>query len=545
MNNQVANTANTANSPMKFDGSLLLYIGASLMMAVMVATSAATYFGWLAAVPLGIALTYVFGRLVKIATAPRGEATVAWRVGAVAMAILVFGATMGLSYATIYARLFAVTSALDNFQKVRLPAQHQLDSLVGHAMTAAKAMESWNSHSSDRAKTEASGGGTCPAKAASLGKRGPIAMFREGEAAIAADLYATVYAEVNGIATKLAEVKAQRPADYQAMMRFTRDLNTAIEQAETLAHGSLVKTALDTLQRQSEIKITWPNGETFECGDVARNELLMKARSAFTELSKAPALTPLAPAIDLSNPQATATRGLLRSYNSIAAVFTVGAAGQFGDDPLMLEALKKGVINQETLGMMLAALFEFLVTIASALQSRRGSAPFPITPATVVASCMERVANAPTAVERARASLLLVLAKTFFNLTYATTASRQGIASAKAHAAHFDFEDPAFPAREVTWGINRLAPYMVSLHDGDYVCVPAGANPRASIAARALAFSGAVSLMNTQVPWSAIATNRIAAQQLQKIVPRAYGMSWEVYKLTPSFAQALRIELLK
>ena len=42
MNNQVANTENTANSPMKLDGSLLLYIGASLMMAVMVATLLST-----------------------------------------------------------------------------------------------------------------------------------------------------------------------------------------------------------------------------------------------------------------------------------------------------------------------------------------------------------------------------------------------------------------------------------------------------------------------------------------------------------------------
>ena len=51
--------------------------------------------------------------------------------------------------------------------------------------------------------------------------------------------------------------------------------------------------------------------------------------------------------------------------------------------------------------------------------------------------------------------------------------------------------------------------------------------------------------MNTQVPWSQIATHRTAASYLQKLVPGAYGQSWEVYKLLPNFAQAMRIQLLK
>lgn len=73
----------------------------------------------------------------------------------------------------------------------------------------------------------------------------------------------------------------------------------------------------------------------------------------------------------------------------------------------------------------------------------------------------------------------------------------------------------------------------------------AGGNARATMAARALRFNGALGLMNTQVPWSEIAKNRAAAHQLEKSVPGAYGLSWEVYKLRPDFAQAVRIALLQ
>ena len=542
----MANTSTRDIQPaIAADGTLALYVGTTALMAAAVAFSVSHYFGWVVAVPMALALTYTFSRLIKIVVAPKGASSRVWQLACAAAALVVFGTTMGLSYATLYARLFAETSALDSFQKLRAPVQRQLEGLVGHARTTAKAMETWKAHSTAKAAIESSGGGTCPAKAASLGKRGPIAMFREGEASIATDLNLTIQATVESLASKLDAVKSQKPADYKAMMRFTGELNAAIEEGETLAHGSLVKTTKATLTRQAEMQITWPNGEVFSCGDIARDELLKKAQTSLDELAKAPSLAPLMPAIDLANPQAVTNRGLLRSYNSLAALVSNGMIGQFSDDPLMVEALKKGVINQETLGMFIAALFELMVLLSSALVAQRGSSPFPLDPEALVEGYETRAATASSGYVRAINAVALNVAKLFFNLFWANAPQPSPTHAGAGHIAPVTYADPAYPEREINWAIERLAPYMVSLHDEDYVCIPAGGNSRATMAARALAFNGAIGLMNTQVPWSKIATNRIAATHLQKLVPGAYGMSWEVYKLLPNFAQAMRINLLR
>ena len=330
------------------------------------------------------------------------------------------------------------------------------------------------------------------------------------------------------------------------MARLTNDLNVAIEAGESLAHGALVKSAKHTLQDRIESQIAWPNGEVFSCGDTTRDDLLKRALAALAAVEQLPALKPMAPAIDLSNPQAVANRGLLRSFNSIALLASFGLVGQYEDDPLMVEALKKGVINQETLGMLTASLLELCVVLTAVMASRRGASPFAFRPDEALASWRAKANSEAHFGLKMFHLASLALCMGLFNMLWAYPATDRPTTLVDKPARHSSFTldaDPVYPGRELSWA-SSLAPFLISFHDDDYVCIPAGRSPKASMAARALRYQGAATLINSLVPWDAVAGNRVAAYQLQKLVPDAKGMPWEVFKLEPSFAQALRLMLL-
>lgn len=529
-----------------FDPILVVYVLMVVLMAGAVAYSVSLYLGWIVALPIGTALTYCFSRLVKTVVAPAGMFSKAWRLGCGLAALAVFGVTMGLSYSTLYAKFFAQSSALDFFQKTRLPVQRQLETLVGNARTASKALAAWDEHSRVKADQESTAGGTCPSKAASASGRGPIAMFRLGERGIASNLHADIESAVEAMAAGLNHVKQVKPTNFAEAAKLTNDLNVVIETGEVLVHGALIKSAKQTLQSRMDSQIAWPNGEVFSCGDTTRDELLKRALAALTAVEQLPALKPMAPGIDLSNPQAVANRGLLRSFNSVALLASFGLVGQYEDDPLMVEALKKGVINQETLGMFTASLLELCVVLTAVMASRRGTSPFAFKPDQALAAWHAK-AEAENRFGMKTLHLLgLALCKAVFNMlwAYPATNGTTTLIDRPSRNSGFTIDaDPVYPGRELSWATS-LAPYLISFHDDDYVCIPAGRSPKASMAARALRYQGAATLINSLVPWEAVAGNRVAAHQLQKLVPDAKGLSWEVFKLEPSFAQALRLMLL-
>lgn len=528
-----------------FDPILVVYVLMVVLMAGAVAYSVSLYLGWIVALPIGTALTYCFSRLVKTVAAPAGMFSRAWRLGCGLAALAVFGVSMGLSNSTLYVKFFAQNSALEYFQKSRLPVQRQLETLVGNAKTASKALAAWDSHSKAKAQQEANTGGTCPTKAASPSGRGPIAMFRTGEMGIASNLHADIQSAVDAVAAGLDHVKQIKPKDFAEVVKLTNDLNVAIEAGEAMAHGALVKSAKQTLQSRIESQIAWPNGEVFSCGDTTRDELLKRALAALTEVEQLPTLKPMAPGIDLSNPQAVANRGLLRSFNSIAILVSYGLVGQFEDDPLMTEAMKRGVINQETLSMLMASLLELCVVLTAVMAARRGAPLLALNPDQALAVWQAKAETEPRFGKKLLHLLGLALCKGLFNMLWAyPAADGTTLIDRPSRKSGFTVDaDPVYPGRELDWATS-LAPFLISFHDDDYVCIPAGRSPKASMAARALRYQGAATLINSLVPWDVVAANRVAAHQLQKLVPDAKVLSWEVFKLEPSFAQALRLMLL-
>ena len=527
-----------------------------LVLAIMVAAIGASlskYFGWLIGIAMGLALSYVFSALVKTLLAPSGAVKRGERILAGLFALALFGVTMGLSYGTLYATLFAQSSALVEFQRVRLPMQRQLESVVlANAEGAVKAFTAWQVDSEKKAEQEGKGGGTCPTKAASLGRRGPIAMWRESEAGIAANLQRELKSNVEGIRTRFNALKDRKAENFGDAMAITSGLNVLIESSEALARGSYVKATQETLARQLAIDITWPNGEVFRCGDNTRDELMKRAQTALNEMAdvkKNPPLQPLAPAIDLSNPQELTIRGLLRAFNGIALVGTLGEVGSFADDSLMQTALRtKGLINRETLGFFIAGLIEFCVLFTAFLAVRSGQAPFPLQPTRMLASLQNRAEQQANGPFRLVMLLSLAMFKLIVNLFFARPGrmshSAEGNIAALKHDAVV-ISDPVYPPRELDWAL-LLAPYLLPNHDGDYLIVPNTKQcARVQMAARALEYQSAVVLLNLDVLWGSLASYWPAANQFERLLPSARNLHYAVYKLVPAFAQAMRLQLLQ
>jgi len=522
-----------------------------VMLAIMVlaiGAGLAKYFGWIVGITIGLALSYVFSALVKTVVAPAGEVRPSERLWAGVFAVALFGVTLGLSYGSLYATLFAQASALGEFVRVRLPVQRQLETAVlANAEASVKAFAAWQKDSAKKAELEGKGGGTCPARAASLGKRGPIAMWREADAGIAANLEHELRSNVGSIRSRFDALKDRKAGTFAEVLEITTGLNGVIEASEALAHGSYVQATKETLSRQLASEITWSNGEVFKCGDTTRDELIKRAQAALSDLAdlkKNPPLQPLAPAIDLSNEQELTIRGLLRSFNAIARVVTFGLVGTFADDPLMEAALKtKGLINRETIGFLIAALIELCVLFTAFLAVRAGQAPFPFQPTRALERLETRAAQQNNWLVQLMLLLVLSLSKLVVNLFFA----QQAGGSRRSADTNQEVEiqpDPVYPTRELNWGV-LLAPYLLSNHDGDYLIVPN--TPRCAkvlTAARALEYQSAAALLNLNVPWANIASYRPAVDQFKRLLPDAANLSYAIYKLAPTFGQAMRLQLL-
>lgn len=518
-------------------GIMMLAIGAGL----------AKFFGWFAGLTLGLALSYVFTTLAANLVAPADAVSRSERILSGVFALALFSVTVGLSYSTLYANLFAQSSALGEFQRERLPVQRQLESVVlANAEGTVKALSAWQVDSTMKSSQEGAGGGSCPAKL-SLGRRGPIAMWRESEAGIAANLHSELKSNVQSIRGKLDALKNRHATNFVEEMAITDGLNVLIEESEALARGSYIKSAQATLARQLSSEISWPNGEIFQCGDTQRDELIKRAQTALNELAdvnKNPPLHPLAPAIDLSNQQELTIRGLLRSGNALLGLLTFGLMGSFADDPLMLAALKSfGLVNRETIGFFMAALIEISVIFTSFIAVRSGQAPFPFQPTVILADLKSRADQESNFLKKLLMLLLLGLFKLLVNLFF----SKEGVSfSGAVTPVHADQlrRVPEFPSRELNWG-RLLTPYMIANHDGDYLVIPNIPNcAKPLTAAGSLRFQGAAVLLSLTVPWSAVADYQPVVSHFGHLVD-AQNLSYAIYKLSPDFAQAMRLQILQ
>jgi hypothetical protein len=549
---------NSDRTAVTFDPARFLH---ALMLLVMIGTvswSIASFITLWIAVPIGAGLTYAFDNRVKVAMGIIPTRSRAERVLAGVTAWLLFCLTMGLSYGALYKTVFAEPSALRQLQDVRAPVQRQLDIVLADAAAARGAFDAWAKDSREKAALESrlvDGGGSCPGKK-SGGRKGPIAHWRDAEASIAGKLNTDLDGAIKDLESKVKAVPTARPADYTAAVEIMARLNAAIAVAETATRGGAARAALDTLDRQLNSTITWVDGTKFDCHDTARTDLILTAQKALKGLQALPALKPIEPAIDLTNRQEVATRGLLRSFNAGAKIASFGMVGSFADDELMLKAQQQsGIVNRESLGLGLAALLEMTVALTAAIAARRGGAPLPM-------NFMQGFEAWQHAADRAQGGralmhkLTLSAAKAAFNLLFASIEPGRGErpSAEPPETAPIPFKssrhpvvvleaDPNVPGRELGWA-KELLPWLFGWHDKDYIVLPNDRAPKASLAARALEYNNAAALLGTDVPWEVVAKHRAAARRLLRLLPDARASHFEVYELATPVAQALRINLL-
>src|SRR5205823_599104 len=148
--------------------------------------------------------------------------------------------------------------------------------------------------------------------------------------------------------------------------------------------------------------------------------LIRSAQSALQALRNRPSLKPIEAAIDLTNSQEIATRGLLRSFNAGAKLFTFGLAGSFSDDELMQNALRDaGIVNRETLGLFLASLIELGVLLTAGMVAKRGGVPLQSNALSSFETWQE-IANRSLGPWRILHGVSLPIAKATFNFLWAT-----------------------------------------------------------------------------------------------------------------------------
>lgn len=549
----LGNTPKHGEAKVRFAPATAINLVMLAIMVLSIGAGLAKYFGWFVGITVGLALSYVFSALVKTVVAPAGEVKRSERVWSGLFALALFGITIGLSYGTLYATLFAEASALEEFERVRMPVQRQLESAVlANAEGSVKAFAAWQEDSAEKANKESKGGGTCPSKAASLGRRGPIAMWREADAGIASNLHKELSSNVDIIRTKFTALRDRKAATFAEAMEITTGLNAVIEASEALARGSYVQATQETLSRQLASEITWLHGEVFKCGDTTRDELIKRAQaalSALADVKKNPPLKPMAPAIDLSNQQELTIRGLLRSFNAIAWFLTFGLVGNFADDPLMQAALRtKGLINRETIGFLIAGLIELCVLFTAFLAVRSGQPPFPFQPNRMLAGLEMRAAQQKSWLVQLVMLFALSVSKLVVNLFFAQQddmGTDGTTTSGDTDQAVVIRADPIYPNRELDWGI-LLAPYLLANHDGDYLVIPNTTHcAKALMAASALTYQEAAVRLNLEASWDNIASYRLAANQFGRLLPDARNLHYAVYKLTPAFAQAMRLQMLQ
>lgn len=545
----------SVRSAVRFDPAHALHVVMFVVMVGAVSWSIASFITPWIAVPIGTALTYAFARLAKVALGIHRGAIRTERVASGVGAWFVFCLTMGLSYGSLYMGVFAEPSAIRQLQEMRTPVQRQLDMVLADAVAARNAFDAWAKDSKQKAAAESrpvDGGGTCPLKSQTGGRRGPIAMWREAEASMASKVNGELGDAIAALEARVKAIPQGRPDKYAAATGVMANLNAAVAVAESVTHGSATRGALDTLDRQLNAVITWVDGTKFDCGDTARTDLMLSAQKALKALQAQPVLKPIEPSIDLSNRQDVATRGLLRSFNAGAKLFTFGMVGSFADDDLMQKALQQsGLINRESLGLGLSALLEMTLVFTAAIAARRGASPVPIDPLRGFRA-WQAMADQAQGRNALIHMLVMPVAKAGFNFLFTSTTLDTVDGSSRVAPVPFKTSshpiveiepDPDVPRRELGWA-KELLPWLFAWHDKDYIVLPQDRAPKASLAARALYYNNAAALIGTDVAWDLVARHRMAARRLLRLLPDARSSTYEVYELAPPFAQAMRVSLL-
>ncbi len=506
---------------------------------------------WIA-LPLALTLTFVFGELVHLAMSPDRW----WqRALAVVGALMVGSTSCALSYATLYTRLFAAPSAILDFTSRREPAERELHRVLGLAQTAQSALQTWSQDAAEKARIESTegtaGGGTCPSRPESLGRRGPITTWRSDDARIAGSIANELRGLIDNATSNTKALTAlPKPKDFADVKAGMDVANKALDDVARLTGGgNFAQGTIKALEAREASLIELRNGETVGCGDGARLALIDRAKAALETLASAKPQPRLHATVDLTDQQDVLTRGWLRGFNGTLAMTTFGHAGQFSDDPLMQQALKSGIINRESVGFLLAVLLEASVVFTSLVLARQGRAPFGDNLPDWIRAAEARNST-PGPMRRALIGTAKRVADTFYAEPEAPV---QGTAiqmlDAQPDSASFGdvdlHPDPRFPKRETVWS-SELLEFHFPWGSDDYLIVPmVERTRRVRSMAHALRAKGVLDFITCSADHEMLARKHDAVHHMQSTLGDTWrDVDYEVFKVKPAYAHVLRLSLI-
>lgn len=526
---------------------------------VMLAGSAALALSGFMAMAAAVALATVLTFLLKTQVERAAESFIAkQRAQGILFAIgalMIVCITVALTAATLYAKVFALPSAISDWTLRREPLERELQRVLALSSTAQASMSDWAKDASAKAALEGreGGGGSCPNLPQTGGSRGPVAKWREDDSTIAASLAAELKTLTDAAQASTAAVVAlPKPSEFLAVKAGFAAANKASDEISKLTGGGnyaadtvrvLESRRISTIEREGQPATT--------CGDTARLTYIDRATVALGALAALKPMPRMQPGVDVSDPHDVLSRSLLRSFNGALAMATLGRAGSFNGDHLMQDALKKnGMINSETLAFAISILAEVALVLTSLLMVRQGSAPYADNVVSWIDGDEQRHPSPGPVRTMARG-----LAKRLANLFYAEKPAANGTvtigldtlapeAAASSGFGNVDlFDDPACRAREAKWA-QPLLPFHFPWGDRDFVVLPIAPDTRqVRRMAHALRAQGQFDCISASAPAKALADKPdMVAHMEQQYGDEWRRMHYEIFEVRPAYAQVLRLQ---
>lgn len=465
--------------------------------------------------------------------------------------------TVALSAATLYGAIFATPSAVADWTARREPAEREMQRVLALAGTAQSAMADWAKDASAKAVQEGdehNGGGSCPSLPASGNKRGPVTKWREDDATIARSLADELKTLTDAAASSTATLVAQpKPSDFAGVKAGYEAANKASDDITRLTGGgSYAKATVQLLEGRRTSQIERSGQPAASCGDTARLTFIERATVALNALADLKPMPRMQPGIDVSDRNDVLSRSLLRSTNSVLSMATLGRAGNFNGDHLMQQALKQnGVVNIETLAMLIAVLAEVMVVTTSVLMARQGHAPFKDNLVTWIDADEQAHANPGTARRLARSAT-----KRIANLFF-TEPEDEAQPKAAAHVL------PATPRCVPTSGVYQLpddprlsrvreeefADTLLQHHvpwgNRDFLLIPVDPETvDAERKAEVLVAVGMAEKVTAAAPTKVLRAPEAATRLLHMYGPEWARRQFQIFLLNPAYAHLMRLRAI-
>jgi hypothetical protein len=476
---------------------------------------------------------------------------------------LVASVTVGLNAATLYASVFAKPSAIAEWTARREPHERELQRVLALAGTAQTALTVWAQDARAKAAREGAenGGGSCPNLADTGGSRGPVAKWREDDSTIAQSLATELESLSDGARRSTALLLGlPKPTDFAAVKAGYEAANRASDDITRLtSDGSYAAATVGELERRRTSTIERSGQAAVTCGDSARLAFIDRATVALSALSALKPMPRMEPGMDLSDPHDVLSRSLLRSFNGVAAMATLGFAGSFNGDRLMQEALKtNGLINSQTLAFGLSFLAELAVIGTALLMVRQGQAPFVDNAVSWIRAEEQAHADA-SRVRRLVRGAAKRLVNAFYVVETDPAPADAAAAVRPGQPEHLDV--PGLPAessviqlpddprlsreREAEW-TGLLLAHHVPWGDIDLVMIPVTPEhaPVAQMA-RALFYQGQATLLASAAPARLLNEPEVATHLAHANGPDWQQHLYQVFMLAPGYAQVMRLRAIR